>query len=152
MLYVKDHHNSIRFPIPMPVFKGTKRKYVNDVILFGEMRNLNKVEYTYTDYTQALHDSYNLHVLNMDNICLVLNNVNMLSHKKVGQCEVKGLHLICQNKKIAKLSNDKEYLKDGSVVQVLYKDDKSKIMHLKVEKRDYIGKQMHMLCLFTIML
>ena len=42
ILYVKDHHKSIRFPIPMPVFKGTKRKYVNDVILFGEMRNLNK--------------------------------------------------------------------------------------------------------------
>ena len=63
----------------------------------------------------------------------------MLSKKNVGHCEIKGQFIICQNKKIAKLMNAKQYVKDGSVVQILYKDDKSKTIHLKVEKNDYIG-------------
>lgn len=32
LLYVKEHKKKIRFPIPIPVYKGTKRKYINDVI------------------------------------------------------------------------------------------------------------------------
>ena len=71
---------------------------VYDVILFGEMRMLNKAEYTYTDYEQALNE-YITHVLNMDYICLVLNDVKIMTKKRVGQCEVKGEYILCQGKR-----------------------------------------------------
>ena len=138
ILYVKDHSNTLRFPIPLPVYKGTKRKYINDVILFGEMRMLNKAEYTYTDYEQALNESYKLHVLNMDYICLVLNDVKIMTKKNVGQCEVKGEYILCQGKKIAKLSSSKQYMSDGSNVVVLHKDEKLNKIRLKVDKGNYI--------------
>lgn len=137
LLYVKDHANEIKFPTPISVYKGTKRIYLNDILLFGNLRLLNSLDYTYTDFNEAINDSYKLYALNMDYVMIIFYDVTFNTKSNFNICKIiDGTLISAQNKKLAKVENS--IVKENSKLEILEINYEHKILHVKVKKENII--------------
>tara|TARA_B100000963_G_C22633093_1_gene676030 strand:- start:922 stop:2067 length:1146 start_codon:yes stop_codon:yes gene_type:complete len=135
ILYVKNHKQNIKYPTPLSLYKGSKNLYLNDIVLFGEVRFMFKNNFTFTDYNSAVLESLNYYVLNMDNYLLILKNVKAFNKIKNKKYIIKKSNILTKDgKKIA--SFDNSLIKDDTVIEVINYNKELQTIHIKIKEDD----------------
>ena len=137
LLFVKNHTKNIKYPTPMSIYKGTKNRYINDIVLFGELKFLLKKNYTYSDYKTSVLESLNKYVENIDYNLVVFKNVDFVKNPKNMKYIIKEKGIYSKdNKLLIKIKND--IINQNSEVKIIDYNIYLNTVHLKVKRNDIL--------------
>lgn len=134
LLFVKNHDKNIKYPSPITIYKGTKYKYLNDIILFGEINYLFKKYYTYSDYNTSVSESLNTYIENVDYKLVVLTDIEFKEVKNSKYVIKKNNIYNKNNKLIVKLK--KSLFKENSEIKIIDSNKFLNTIHIKVKTSD----------------
>ena len=135
LLYVKNHKENIKYPCPTTLYKGTKRNYLNNIILLGENKFLFKKNYTYTDFNTAKEESSYLYIEDIDYKLVIFNNIILKNKVKKINNTIKKDGIYNNGKLMIKLDNN--IISEDSEIKILDINLNQNIIYLKVKNKDF---------------
>ena len=135
LLYVKNHKENIKYPCPTTLYKGTKRNYLNNIVLLGENQFLFKKNYTYTDFNTAKDESSYLYIEDIDYKLVIFNNIIIKNKIKKTNNIIKNNGIHNNGKLIINFKNN--LIRDNSEIKIIDINLNQNIVYLKVKNTDF---------------
>ena len=139
-----DINTNFSINSPLSIYYGTKRKYLNDLLLLGKEDYMDNTNYYFFDYATALNNSiYNIkknenyvkikiNISNKEKIKIIKKNKNNIFYYKKG-----GLYLKKNDKKVLSLKKCK--INEDSRLKIVEFNETEKYIYLKLERQDILN-------------